>query len=92
MYFEEYYDNGRLISGRSRAKDGQTFLYDASSEFPMPKGGNSVLLDYLRKNVKNLNHNEHGIVHLTFRVTAKQVLSDFVVDKKLKQIWRESSG
>jgi len=83
MYFEEYYDNGRLISGRSRAKDGQAFIYDASSEFPMPKGGNSVLLDYLRKNVKNLNHNEHGIVHLTFRVTAKQVLSDFVVDKKL---------
>ncbi len=83
MYFEEYYRIGRLIRGRSRTKDGQTFVYDASSEFPMPEGGNDVLVAHLNEEAQAMAPTEHGIVHLTFRVTVKQVLTDFIVDKKL---------
>jgi membrane associated rhomboid family serine protease/antitoxin component YwqK of YwqJK toxin-antitoxin module len=85
MYFEEYFNNGRLVSGRSRTRDGQTYVYDESSFFPMPEGGNVQLVQYLTKRVNALNPTEHGRVHLLFRVTTNSVITDFDVVKSLNK-------
>jgi membrane associated rhomboid family serine protease len=82
-HFEEYFQQGILIRGRSRASDGQTFVYDASSLFPMPEGGNIRLVEYLEQRVMELQPSEHGVVRVTFRVTTNRVLTDFVVDEGL---------
>jgi membrane associated rhomboid family serine protease/antitoxin component YwqK of YwqJK toxin-antitoxin module len=81
LYFEEFYNEGRLVSGRSRLLDGQTFVYDASSFYPMPEGGNAKLVSYLKTKVAQANPAQHGKVVLAFRVSVHGVLSDFLVEK-----------
>ena len=83
MYFEELFHDGRLIRGRAVTRSGETFLYDASSLFAMPEGGNERLLAYLNKSVAALNPDVHGKVRISFRVTINRVLTDFVVDESL---------
>lgn len=85
MYFEEYFNNGRLISGRSRPLDGQTYMYDESSFYPMPDGGNAKLVQYLNQRVKELNPLVHGRVHLAFRLTTSGVITEFQVSKSLNK-------
>lgn len=85
LYFQEFFNNGKLVSGRSRTPDGQTYVYDESSFFPMPEGGNVNLVQYLSKRVKALNSNEHGRVHLIFRVTTSSAITDFDVIKSLNK-------
>lgn len=82
-YFEEFYSMGRMLNGRSQTKDGKKYLYDASSLFPMPEGGNEPLVVYLREKVRALNPSIHGVVKLDFRVSIDQTLSDFVVKQSL---------
>lgn len=85
MYFEEYFDKGRLISGRSRTIDGQTYVYDESSLYPIPEGGNAKLVKYLKQRVKEMNPSMHGRVHLAFRLTANGIITEFQVSKSLNK-------
>jgi hypothetical protein len=85
LHFEEFFNNGRLVSGRSRTLDGQTYVYDESSYYPMPEGGNGKLVEYLQQRVKELNPSVHGRVHLMFRVTTNSVLTDFDVTKSVNE-------
>ncbi|MEX1239306.1 MAG: rhomboid family intramembrane serine protease, partial [Cyclobacteriaceae bacterium] len=48
LYFEEYFNQGRLVSGQSRTVKGQTFVYDESSLYPMPEGGFERFQRYLK--------------------------------------------
>lgn len=84
-YFEEYYTNGYLDRGRSRTPDGRTFIYDQSSFYPMPEGGNQVLFKYLETNIKAYKSEKGGVVKISFRVSKVGVLSDFQVDKSLDE-------
>jgi antitoxin component YwqK of YwqJK toxin-antitoxin module len=84
-YFEEFYTTGYLDRGRSRTRDGGTYVYDQSSFYPMPEGGNQPLLKYLEEGVKKIKPNKNGSVKITFRVSSKGVLSDFQVDKSLDE-------
>ncbi len=85
MHFEEFYNNGRLVNGRSRMVDGQAYVYDESSFYPLPEGGNAKLVQYLKKRVSELNPSEHGNVNLTFRVTANKVITEFQIRKSLNK-------
>jgi len=85
MYFEEFFNNGRLVNGRSRTLDGQTYVYDESSFYPMPEGGNAKLVLYLKQRAKELNPTDHGRVHLAFRVTSNGVITEFQVSKSLNK-------
>lgn len=83
LYFEEFFNNGRLVQGRSNTLDGQRFVYDGSSLFPMPEAGYPHLNNYLKEKVKTLSPAQHGLVKVWFRVTLNRVLTDFQVDKSL---------
>lgn len=85
IHFEEFFNNGMLVSGRSRTLDGQTYVYDESSLYPMPEGGNAQLVQYLTKRVKALKPSQHGQVNLIFRVTTNNVITDFQVRKSLNK-------
>lgn len=85
MHFEEFFNHGQLVSGRSRTADGQTYIYDESSLYPMPEGGNALLMQYLVKRVKQINPAQHGQVTLIFSVTANDVVKDFKVKNSLSQ-------
>ncbi|MCW5910362.1 MAG: rhomboid family intramembrane serine protease [Cyclobacteriaceae bacterium] len=82
-YFEEYFNNGQLVQGRSRTLNGQQFVYDGSSLFPIPEAGYPHLNQYLKEKVKQLNVAQHGQVKVWFRVTLNRVLTDFQIDKSL---------
>lgn len=81
LYFEEFFNNGHLIQGRSSTLDGQRFVYDGSSLFPIPEMGYPDLNNYLKEKTKALNPAQHGQVKVWFRVTLNGVLTDFQVDK-----------
>lgn len=82
-YYEEFFNNGSLVHGRSNTLEGQRFVYDASSLFPMPEEGYPYWDNYLKAKIKTLNPVQHGSVKVWFRVTPNRVLTDFQVDKKL---------
>lgn len=82
-YFEEFFNQGRLVSGRSRLLDGQTFVYDQSSLYPMPEGGNTKLLAHIKKELSRIDSSVHGKVVLAFRVSFSRVLINFTIDKSL---------
>lgn len=82
-YFEEFFNNGRLVQGRSSTLEGQRFIYDESSLFPMPEAGYPHLGNYLKEKVTAFNSAQHGVVKIWFRVTLNRKLTDFQVDKSL---------
>jgi membrane associated rhomboid family serine protease/antitoxin component YwqK of YwqJK toxin-antitoxin module len=94
LYFEEYYNQGRLVSGQSRTLEGETFIYDESSLYPMPAGGFERFQQYVKSEAKKVDPDELGHVKLSFRVTAKGALTDLsivqhgspVLDAKAKEI------
>lgn len=83
LYFEENYSRGRLIIGRSRNLKGEVFNYDESSFFPIPEGGFKKYKAYLESETDYVEANTGGTVRLSFRVTPKGVLTDFIVEKSL---------
>lgn len=87
MHYEENYYRGRLVSGRSRNLQGETFIYDESSFFPLPAGGYAKLKEYIQGAVKKSGLRTTGTVRLTFRVTDKGKLTDF---KILHSVSREA--
>lgn len=76
LYFEEVYTGGRLVSGKSRSADGKTFIYDASSLFPLPEAGFDKFNQYVKATAAKMSDGERGRVKISFRVTAKGVLTD----------------
>ena len=96
MYYEENYHQGRLVHGRSRSLKGESVVYDASSEYPLPEGGYKKLNAYLREEAGKINSSVKGTVRLSFRVTTDKVLADIEVessvspelDEKAKEILR----
>jgi membrane associated rhomboid family serine protease len=83
MYFEENYNRGRLVNGRSRSMNGEIFNYDESSLFSLPEGGYKKFNNYLRSATTKVNANVKGMVRLSFRVTTAKVLTDFKIEKSL---------
>lgn len=81
MYFEEHYNQGRLVTGQSRDPAGQTFVYDESSLFPFPEGGYKKFQEYLKAETKKFNSDELGHVKLSFRITKEGSLTDLTVDQ-----------
>jgi membrane associated rhomboid family serine protease/antitoxin component YwqK of YwqJK toxin-antitoxin module len=97
MYYEENYYRNRLVNGRSRDLQGNTFVYDESSLYPLPEGGTLKLKEYIQSAVKQTDVTANGTVRLSFRVTEKGNLTDFKVlrsvskeaDEKAKEILRD---
>jgi membrane associated rhomboid family serine protease/antitoxin component YwqK of YwqJK toxin-antitoxin module len=89
-YFEEYFNNGRLVSGRARTLDGETYIYDEGTYFPMPVGGYEKLKAYFGEEIKSLNLSIHGKVQLSLTVSENGVPTEFYVengaDNKLTMI------
>jgi antitoxin component YwqK of YwqJK toxin-antitoxin module len=83
MYYEENYHQGRLIHGRSRSLKGESVVYDASSEYPLPEGGYKKLNNYLREEASRVSTTLRGTVRLSFRVTTDKVLADIEVESSL---------
>jgi len=81
MHFEEFYQNGRLVNGRSKNKEGKKFVYDISSYFPLPEGGYIKLRKYLEKATKETITDGSGSVRLEFRVTLTGLLTDIKIEK-----------
>lgn len=81
MYYEETYNQGVLVAGKSRTPGGQTFLYDESSLHPLPEGGIVRFQEYLKEEVKKFNTEELGHVKLSFRVTASGSIADLLIDQ-----------
>ncbi|MBX2895073.1 MAG: rhomboid family intramembrane serine protease [Cyclobacteriaceae bacterium] len=83
IYYEEFYSLGQLVRGRSSVLNGERFVYDASSLFPIPEKGYVHFNNYLKEQLAKLNPVTHGIVKVWFRVTPNRVLTDFQIDKSL---------
>lgn len=94
LYFEEIFNGGRLISGKSRTPEGQTFVYDESSLFPMPEGGFPKFHRYVKSQTRKVGPDEMGHVKLSFRVSPRGALTDMNIvqgatpflDAKAKEI------
>lgn len=82
MYFEETYNQGRLVSGKSRDVNGETFVYDESSLYPMPEGGFGEFQEYLKMETRKFDSEELGHVKLSFRVTKDGMLTDITFDQR----------
>lgn len=94
MYYEETYNQGVLVAGKSRTPDGRTFLYDESSFYPLPEGGVQKFQEYVKQEVKRFNTDELGHVKLSFRVTSYGSIAELLteqgasptLDEKARQI------
>lgn len=82
-YFEEFFSKGRLVQGRSSTLNGQRFVYDASSFFPIPEAGYPYFNNYLKEKATALGLSTPGMVKVSFLVTINRVLTDFQIDKSL---------
>ena len=79
MYFEEIYNAGRLVNGKSRTFAGETFVYDASSLLPMPEGGFEKFYKYVKAEAEKVDDDIMGHVKVSFRVTKRGTLTDVAV-------------
>ena len=85
LHFEEYYNQGRLINGRSKNKRGENFIYDVSTYFPLPVGGYPKLRLYLEEATAKIKTETSGIVRLEFRVTPTGLLTDIKAKSSLSK-------
>ena len=83
MYFEENYNRGRLINGRSRSKSGRTAIYDETIFYATPEGGPRKYSEYLRSAVKDPAG--RGTVKLSFRVTVLGQITDFKIEQSVSK-------
>lgn len=82
-YFEEYYEHGRLETGRSLSRDGRRFNYDGTSHLALPAGGWANYRAYLAKAAKLYRTSKSGRVGLYFRVTPDSRITDIIVQQSL---------
>ncbi|HET9486079.1 MAG TPA: hypothetical protein VFO54_01520, partial [Chryseosolibacter sp.] len=89
----ENFNSGRLMTGKSRSPEGETFVYDASSQYPIPEGGFEEFNAYVKSETRKID-DEFGHVKISFRVTREAALADVVIvqgasltlDAKAKEI------
>ncbi|MGC1242372.1 MAG: rhomboid family intramembrane serine protease [Chryseosolibacter sp.] len=81
LYFEETFQGGRLVNGKSRTLKGETFVYDESSMFPMPAGGFERFYAYVKEEAKKFDTDELGHVKVSFMVTRNGVLTEVNIDQ-----------
>ena len=81
MHYEEIYNQGRLVAGKSRAPDGQTFVYDESSLYALPERGFGQFQEYLKDAVRKFDSDELGHVKLSFLVTRDGAITDVTIDQ-----------
>lgn len=81
MHYEEIYSQGRLVAGKSRVPDGQTFVYDESSLYAFPEGGFGQFQEYLKDAVRKFDGDELGHVKLSFLVTKDGAVTDVTVEQ-----------
>ena len=86
IYYEEHFNRGHLVTGRSRTLAGETFVYDESSLFPMPEGGFEKFSAYLKAEAAKSGTDELGHVKLSFRVTSKGKMTDLTIDQSATPI------
>lgn len=91
IYYEENFYRGKLTKGRSRNLKGETFVYDASSWYPLPEGGQKKMQEYLQRAAANIEHDASGTVRLSFRVTDNGNLTDFKVVRSVSRITDEAA-
>jgi membrane associated rhomboid family serine protease/antitoxin component YwqK of YwqJK toxin-antitoxin module len=82
MYFEENYNRGRLINGRSRSKSGRIAIYDATTLFALPEGGYKKFNEHIRSKV---DPQGLGTVKLSFRVTVDGRITDFKIEQSVSK-------
>jgi hypothetical protein len=82
MYYEEQFGQGKLLSGKSRTLEGETFVYDASSLQPMPEGGFENFQEYIKAKAKKVEGEELGHVKLSFRVTKNGTIADLIFEQR----------
>jgi membrane associated rhomboid family serine protease/antitoxin component YwqK of YwqJK toxin-antitoxin module len=89
MHFLEEYNDGILLKGKSRNKNGDTFVYTQSIFYPVPVGGFEELKRYLDFEAQKLDRPETGTIEVSFRVTSDGLLTDFEFEKTVAQDIRE---
>ena len=82
LYFEENFNQGKLVAGKSRTLQDETFVYDESSLSPMPEGGFENFHAYVKARAKEVDPDELGHVKISFRVTRKGVLTDLTLEQR----------
>jgi membrane associated rhomboid family serine protease/antitoxin component YwqK of YwqJK toxin-antitoxin module len=82
-YFEEFFADGRLASGRSIALNGRTFTYDESSLLALPKGGPQAFRQYVDQASRLYSASRPGTVKLYFRVTPDSRITDIIIQQSL---------
>jgi membrane associated rhomboid family serine protease/antitoxin component YwqK of YwqJK toxin-antitoxin module len=90
MYFEENYNRGRLVNGRSRGLDGKTAIYDEATFFPIPAGGQNALDKYLHDHAIAAEYADKE-VRVTFRVTRTGRIADFIFEDAVEPALREKT-
>lgn len=83
MYYEENFNHGRLVNGRSRSLNGETFVYDGSSLFPLPEGGFAKFKKYVKSETDKVKRDVNGQVRISFRVTESQEITDVAIEKSV---------
>jgi hypothetical protein len=82
MYFEENYNRGRLINGRSRSKSGRIAVYDGTTLFALPEGGYRKFNDHIHSKIEPQGL---GTVKLSFRVTVDGQITDFKIEQSVSK-------
>lgn len=86
-YFEEYYKNGKLTSGKSWDKDGKEYKYKKVFSQPRYKKGQKSVAEHLIKNFKipryAYENNIAGRILLNFRIRKDGKIDKIKVAKKL---------
>lgn len=85
MHFQENYYRNRLVNGRSRNLEGETFVYDETSLYALPLGGAQQFKAYTKSVVKEMDVSKKGKVQLSFRVTEKGKITDIKVEQSVSR-------
>lgn len=81
MYYEEHFSQGKLLSGKSRTLEGETFVYDATSLQPMPEEGFEKFHEYIKEQTEKVDGEELGHVRLSFRVMKNGSIADLTIEQ-----------
>ena len=91
MYFEENFSGGVMLNGKSRSMEGETFVYDGTSEYPMPKGGFETFYKYVKSETEKVDE-ELGHLKISFCVTPAGALRDVVITQSSGSAYLDARG
>lgn len=77
-YYEEMYRDNELIRGVSVTKDGRRFVYDETSQYPVPEGGMQAFRRFELLNKKK-EFSWSGTVKVVFDVASDGTMGDFTI-------------